>query len=777
MRLARSFKAAIAAVTLYVTATIAAAPLGSQAPASQIISGSVLANQSMAEACKDSSRPIACENGYVAAQEKKDSGEACSIYRDNGDNDGLDACNRGYQGFLPAGNRPATEGNDKDNSTKDDVSDCGGNAFGWFVCPAMEWIHDTAAFIERKVIEPFLDTPPLSFDRDNDLYQVWQVMRGFANVMFLVAFLVLIIANTLSMNIQAYHVKRMLPRLVIAALAVQGSYFLAAAAIDITNVLGGGIFELIDGVLPEYTGNIGADEAFTLGLTVAIGSVLTMGAAAFSGGIFIVLIGALFGVVLTFLTLVLRQIIITLLVILSPLAFVAWVLPSTEEFFEEWAQLFIRLLLMYPLIMLFFAAGKLFSVAASAAGETYGIGPLFALIGLVAPLFLIPMAFNIAGSLFRGSRNILLRAAGRASKGTADRIRDSKWMEDYKETRLSKRNAALSSMGERYAEWRKNPQSATGFQRFRANHAGAFIGARAAAQGNPQLAGTLARERAVQKQISSTMKEFEDMGIGGDIGALSAIMTADAKALRDRPELRNFAGTEIGIAAAGRQLMKGGFYEDYEKVRQKYNTQLASTNGRSAIANPEFSHVLNERAANRVFGQDLRGEGGKAYPEAPWLSKTGFKADKTMDVDGSLRIRSEIISKTLRSSLGTNMLVGDVPNARQDELFNMRGGTAFHLDPSQIKNALNSPRLVANTTAEGRRTILQAYTGSTAQSRVADATTKRDQAWRDAQALALGSIARQKADDRVRQMNDAIRRYQEIGQYLQTKIDANGEMK
>ncbi|HVE80558.1 MAG TPA: hypothetical protein VNA68_00210, partial [Candidatus Dormibacteraeota bacterium] len=227
-----------------------------------------------------------------------------------------------------------------------------GTAFDWIVCKIIRGVADTVEFVEDRFIQPFLDFKPLSTSVDsNPMYKVWQVMRNLANALFIIIFLVFIFANTLSINLDAYTVKKMLPKLVAAAILVQLSYLLASLAIDITNIFGRGLFILGNDIIPPYSSPDGSGEVRggLLGLTgLAVGAAnLAFGAV--TGSIFVVMIGAFFGIMAVFLTLMFRQILITVLIIAAPIAFALWVLPNTENLFRKWLDMFIKVLAMYPL--------------------------------------------------------------------------------------------------------------------------------------------------------------------------------------------------------------------------------------------------------------------------------------------------------------------------------------------------------------------------------------------------------------------------------------------
>lgn len=294
--------------------------------------------------------------------------------------------------------------------------------FAWLFCGIMEWIVDTVESIEKKIIEPFLKVDPLLFRQENNpTYAVWQQVRNLANIFFVLAFFFIIFANTLSFNIDAYTIKKMLPRLVAAAVLVQISYFLAAFAIDFFNVLGAGVGDLLLQPLKALDlPQIGNSDFTTLasfaGLGLALGSIILI-----SGEVFLIAIGALLVILGVFITLVFRQVLITLLIIMGPMAFAMWILPNTEGFFKLWYRSFLKALLMYPLIMILFAAGKIFA-AATLVGSSGGLasGEFRVWISIVAniiPLALIPATFKFAGGAMTTAAGVVMGKGSQWGRG------------------------------------------------------------------------------------------------------------------------------------------------------------------------------------------------------------------------------------------------------------------------------------------------------------------------------------------------------------------------
>lgn len=292
-------------------------------------------------------------------------------------------------------------------TTADANPTCKGGILSWVVCPVYDFILNSVKSEENNIITPLLQLTPLSTSANSPPYRIWSQFRNLADVGFIIAFLVVIVAHTLSIGIDNYSLKKTLPRLVAAAILVQFSFVLVAFGIDLANILGAGIQALVLAPLHGTTllvnntnGTIGV-----VGVAVGIGAALAAAGGLLTGTLLLVLMGAFFAILGVVITLIARQIVVILLLIVSPLAFVAWVLPNTEHLFKYWRTSLIRLLLMYPMIMLLFAAGKLFSAAAIASSNSGSSGhianaflPLISVIAYIIPLFFIPFTFKYAGA-------------------------------------------------------------------------------------------------------------------------------------------------------------------------------------------------------------------------------------------------------------------------------------------------------------------------------------------------------------------------------------------
>lgn len=291
-----------------------------------------------------------------------------------------------------------------------------GGSLSWIICPIINGVVGAEQYIITNVLNPLLKTPLVDTTTANTsgtyTYQIWSNFRTIGDVLLIIALLVVVFGEAIGGGlIDAYTAKKMLPRILIAAILINLSIYVVAALVDITNVLGKGIEALI---LAPF-GNASKDVLqihLSGGLSAAaIGTVFLGAAAIFTGGIagvgfialtvILPLILATIGVIIT---LLLRQGIILFLIFVSPVAFALYVLPNTEQYFRKWWDLLFKTLLIYPLVGVFFAMATVLGVIINAqggqAGGFYGVlTQMMSVVALLIPLFLVPFAFRFAGGI------------------------------------------------------------------------------------------------------------------------------------------------------------------------------------------------------------------------------------------------------------------------------------------------------------------------------------------------------------------------------------------
>lgn len=308
------------------------------------------------------------------------------------------------------------------------------SVFGWIMCPMLDLADGIFGFLKSSIYS-LLAIPELSTANSNGLKASWNAVKNVANAALILVALFMIGSQIFNFKfVDAYTVKKVLPRLVIAAILIQLSWFLFTGLMSLFNALGYSINTLITapfqaaggGDIIDILGNQSASAVNTAGIFASLGAAVGVAAAAtaLSSGGFLTLamvaIGVIVSIVLVVLTLIVRKLLLFALLVTAPIALVAWILPGTQKYWTTWWNLFIKLLIMFPLIAILFAAGQIFaSVAASspatnAAGN--GVNVIIIVIAYFAPLFLIPATFKFAGGIFGSIVGGINNIGGRAKK-------------------------------------------------------------------------------------------------------------------------------------------------------------------------------------------------------------------------------------------------------------------------------------------------------------------------------------------------------------------------
>jgi hypothetical protein len=311
-----------------------------------------------------------------------------------------------------------------DEEEEADTTTCVITGIGWILCPVMNFMASVADTAYEGV-ELLLLVEPLTTNTGSPLYQAWSTMRDFANVSFVIAFLFIVFSQVSSVGITNYGIKRMLPRLVIAAILVNASYWLCAIAVDLSNIIGSSLYDILIGIAGEDITS-GAQSAWQTsgGWQGIVGSVLA-GAVAVAilyaaiGALLPALVTAVFAIAAVFVVLSARQALVVLWVVISPLAFVAYLLPNTEGMFKKWSSLGKTLLLLFPIVALLFGASSLASTVIMNAAQGDIIIQIMGGLVTIVPLVLTPL-------LMKTSSGILGKIGGyvnNPNKGPFDKAR------------------------------------------------------------------------------------------------------------------------------------------------------------------------------------------------------------------------------------------------------------------------------------------------------------------------------------------------------------------
>lgn len=373
----------------------------------------------------------------------------------------------------------------------------------------------------------------------------------------------------------AYTIKKVLPRLVIGVILIQLSWFLFTGMIQLVNALAWGLEALIyapfggvnqlesfSSMLSNLAGGNGTGTGLFLGLAGAVGAGFALGIA----GIVSLALTAIVGLFIGFAVLILRQVVLLALLLVAPLALVAWILPGTEKIWKIWWESFSKLLLMFPMVVGLVAAGRVFASVASKAGtggaQAGGLGTIIdvfiIVLGIFGPFFLIPKTFQLAGGAFAN----LTGMVNDRSRGFFDKQRE-------KRKGYVAKNVNDFKAGDRF--------SRGGIAARAVNRVGAGVGAGWKGRYGVGKQGAAARARVAEVAAANRAKENEalnQLALNSDEGIAVLALSG---------------GTSTGAKIAANQLREGWLRDDkdYQSALAKVTAGTATAADRALITNTE----------------------------------------------------------------------------------------------------------------------------------------------------------------------------------------------
>ena len=392
------------------------------------------------------------DNSLVYVNEDKNKKEAKVIYFPSSEISSLSSATYAVYSFTPPNTYEQTSTSTisiespSENSTG---TSCDVQGIGWIICPVSNWLADGIDYM-YSALQEFLKTKPLETTNQNSgIYLAWVIMRNISNVAFIVAFLVIIYSQLTSVGISNYGVKKMLPRLIIAAVLVNLSFTFCAILLDLSNIAGYAFQDAFMGI--KNTISTVGENTSTWTWSEVISTALSNGALAVGAGYAVSLAltteilpmlvpaATLAGLTLLFILLIMaaRQALIIILIIVSPLAFVCYLLPGTEKWFKKWRDLFFTMLVFFPAFAVVFGGAQLAGILIiqNASGPNGAIMHVLGMLVQIIPLAITPLIMKFSGG-------VLGKFAGFVNdknKGLYDRSKN--WSKDRRETIKNKKLA------------------------------------------------------------------------------------------------------------------------------------------------------------------------------------------------------------------------------------------------------------------------------------------------------------------------------------------------
>lgn len=283
----------------------------------------------------------------------------------------------------------------------------------WIFCPI---VTATSKFADQinNIVEGLLNFNTGEMLPENgQVNRTWTIVKNIVSGLLVILMLVMVISQAAGGQLfDAYTVKKMLPRLVIAAILMQFSWVIGVWLVEMANDLGTGIKQIIVAPfggggnldLPSILNNLNPGyPAFTqLAILGILFALLLTPLSTFILPIFLFAALAMASALLIALaTLVFRNVLIIMAIIFSPLALLLWATPGQifQGYWKKYQDNFIKLLLLFPLVILVIYIGRVVAWLAGDIGAADPIDYFIVMVAFFAPYFILPKTFKWGGSI------------------------------------------------------------------------------------------------------------------------------------------------------------------------------------------------------------------------------------------------------------------------------------------------------------------------------------------------------------------------------------------
>ena len=335
---------------------------------------------------------------------------------------------------LPDGSTIEADPEAESTESEEDQENCKIDYIGWIVCPIVNTLASMSEGARAQLINMLtVDAKSILGDTsEGSVYSYWSKIRDYANILFVVFFLFVIYSQMTGYGLDNYGIKRMLPKLIVGVIVVNASFYICGLLVDLSNVVGSSAFNFVStaavGDIPA--GEWSNSDSGWINKIAGLALVLTVGYFALATVISMLLFVVITAVTTIFL-LGVREAIIILCIVLSPLAFVAMIMPNTEGLYKKWWSAFKASLMVYPMVGLVFGASNLAArILGSGLKESDIIMQSIVALLVFAPLLIVPKLVRSAVEII-GIGGAIAWANKKMNKGR-DRLTDKvgKWREN-----------------------------------------------------------------------------------------------------------------------------------------------------------------------------------------------------------------------------------------------------------------------------------------------------------------------------------------------------------
>lgn len=289
--------------------------------------------------------------------------------------DAYEKSNQGGNNNNQSGNNQNSGNKDNDDKKLKNVDDkkkqeeeCGKAFFGLggLICSGGNMVN--AAF---KILYEFVQqilSSQVNIVKSSVVKQNWETFLNIANVVLIIAFLVVIYSTATSVGgLSNYDVKKLLPRIIIFSIAINISYYICMALSDLSDIAGKSLYALLTSGVPSVI-----PDPLSFALEIAKGAI--EGITGIALGLLILFLAGgpvIIMLITVILAIAVRSVALVVLVIVSPIAIALYVFnqPGVSKGYQLWATNYIKLLLVYPLFMIIWGGSQLVASIIRGANE------------------------------------------------------------------------------------------------------------------------------------------------------------------------------------------------------------------------------------------------------------------------------------------------------------------------------------------------------------------------------------------------------------------------
>lgn len=212
------------------------------------------------------------------------------------------------------------------------------------------WLGPCIAILQLEVWLLPIIAQYNKFTRETGVVVGWTALRDLANMFFILILLVIAFATIL--NIQKFGYKTLLKRLVIMAILINFSMTIVGLLIDLSQVI---MLTFVSAIKDVAAGNLvvafGVSNIFEIDIHNIGSGIVDFISTIFLGGLMMLVVTVVIGVFIAILCMRIAK--LWILIVVSPLAFLAYTFPTTEKYFSEWVQDLTKNLISGPSLAFF----------------------------------------------------------------------------------------------------------------------------------------------------------------------------------------------------------------------------------------------------------------------------------------------------------------------------------------------------------------------------------------------------------------------------------------